>query len=355
MLASVTTPAQSPRPIPSSLAPVGKLGFRGRKATPDERARILDAFFFEDERRVPFLQQFFVLMLLSAAIAGFGLANNSAAVVIGAMLVAPLMTPILSIAAATAQGWGRRAADSLLIVLGGAATAITVGLLISLALPSLRTGLPLPSELLARTGPNLIDLGIALAAGAAGGFVAVRTEASGALPGVGIAVALVPPLATVGITAGLGEWGLALGALLLFATNLVAIVLAASLVLVAAGFAAFRDEGSERSAAIAKWLVYVGILVVAIPLAFHSWERLQESVTRAELVQDAREWATGLTVREVEIDRSVDPVQVTVTVTGAEEPPGPDGLASMVAEDLRRAVEVDVVYVPIIEGSAPAP
>jgi len=155
----------------------------------------------------------------------------------------------------------------------------------------------------------------------------------------------VPPLATVGITAGLGEWSLALGALLLFATNLVAIVLSASLVLVAAGFAADRDEGSERNARIAKWLVYTGILVVAIPLAFHSWDRYQDSTTRAELVRDAREWATGLTVRDVEMDRSADPAQVTVTVTGTEAPPDASGLAEMVASDLRRAVEVDIVYV----------
>jgi uncharacterized hydrophobic protein (TIGR00271 family) len=349
----MTTPAQSPRPAPSSLVPVGKLGFRGRKATPEERSSILDSLFFEGKRRVPFLQQFFVLMVLSATIAGFGLANNSAAVVIGAMLVAPLMTPILSIAAATAQGWGRRAADSLLIVLGGAAAAIAVGLAIGLLVPTLRTGLPLPSELLARTGPNLIDLGIALAAGAAGGFVAVRTEASGALPGVGIAVALVPPLATVGITAALGEWSLATGALLLFATNLVAIVLTASLVLVAAGFAADRDEGADRNARIVKWLVLAGVVVVTVPLAFHSWDRYEGSLAQAELVRDAREWATGLTVRDVEMDRSADPVQVTVTVTGSEDPPDPSGLAEMVADDLGRAVAVDLVYVPVTEGFAP--
>ena len=83
-----------------TLAPTGQLGFRGRAATAEERAKVLDAFFFEGERRKPYLQQFLVLMLLSAAIAAFGLVNNSAAVVIGAMLVAPLMTPILAIAAA---------------------------------------------------------------------------------------------------------------------------------------------------------------------------------------------------------------------------------------------------------------
>jgi len=67
----------------SNVAPVGKLGFRGRAASPEERAHILEGFFFEGDRRTPYLQQFFVLMVLSATIAGFGLANNSAAVVIG--------------------------------------------------------------------------------------------------------------------------------------------------------------------------------------------------------------------------------------------------------------------------------
>ncbi len=108
----MTSKPPPPRPRPSSLTPVGKLGFRGRAATPEERARIFDALFFEGEQRIPYLQKFFILMLLSSAIAAFGLVNDSAAVVIGAMLVAPLMTPILAIAAAIVHGWGRRALES---------------------------------------------------------------------------------------------------------------------------------------------------------------------------------------------------------------------------------------------------
>ena len=120
-------------------------------------------------------------MLLSAAIAAFGLVNDSAAVVIGAMLVAPLMTPILAVAAAIVHGWGRRALESLLIVGAGALTGIGVGIAVGLLPPSLRTGLPLPGELLARTGPNLVDLFIALAAGAAAGF---QHLAAGGVAGV---------------------------------------------------------------------------------------------------------------------------------------------------------------------------
>jgi uncharacterized hydrophobic protein (TIGR00271 family) len=354
----VSPPNQASDPVDSArsnVAPVGKLGFRGRAATPQERSRILDAFYFEGHRRTPYLQQFFVLMVLSATIAGFGLANDSAAVVIGAMLVAPLMTPILATAAALVQGWGRRTVESLAIVGGGALAAIAVGVVIGLIIPTLRTGLPLPGELLARTSPNLIDLGIALAAGAAGGFVAVRTEASGALPGVGIAVALVPPLATVGITASLGAWDRSLGALLLFATNLVAIVFAASLVLVAAGFAAFRDVRGQREASLARAIVIVALVVVTIPLLAHSWERLKEGNATAAAAQSVAEWAPELTLSAISLDRSADPITVTVAVTGDEAPPDPLELAGLLAAEYGRAVSVEVVFVPVTGATAPDP
>jgi uncharacterized hydrophobic protein (TIGR00271 family) len=338
-----------------SLAPIGKLGFRGRAATPEERARILDAFYFEGDRRTPYLQQYFVLMLLSATIAGLGLTNDSAAVVIGAMLVAPLMTPILATAAALVQGWGRRVVESLAIVGAGALVAIGVGIAISFLAPALRTGLPLPGELLARTGPNLIDLGIAIAAGAAGGFVAVRTEASGALPGVGIAVALVPPLATVGIALGLGEWDLALGALLLFTTNLVAIVFAAGLVFAGAGFAAYRDEVGQRQARYAKIAVTIGVILVAIPLAAHSVQRLTLDNAIATTAERAAAWAPELTLQGIDIDRAQEPIRVTISVTGTEPPPGAALLAERLAADFDRGIDVDVVYVPVDRASATTP
>ena len=334
-----------------SLAPIGKLGFRGRRASPEERAAILDSYFFEGPRRTPYLQQYFVLMLLSATIAGLGLTNDSAAVVIGAMLVAPLMTPILATAAALVQGWWRRSVESLAIVGAGALVAIGVGIAISFLTPSLRTGLPLPGELLARTGPNLIDLGIALAAGAAGGFVAVRTEASGALPGVGIAVALVPPLATVGITLGLGEVGLALGALLLFTTNLVAIELAAGLVFIGAGFAAYRDEEAQRQARYARIAVALGVILVAIPLSGHTWQRLTLDTALAETAERAAAWAPDVTLQGIDIDRSQDPIRVTISVTGPEPPPGAALLAERLVDDYDRAVDVDVIYVPVDRAS----
>jgi uncharacterized membrane protein len=171
---------------------------------------------------------------------------------------------------------------------------------------------------------------------------------------VGIAVALVPPLATAGICLGLGDLGLTLGALLLFATNFVAIVLAAGMVLTGAGFAAFRDEQGEHSVMLARRLVWVGLLIVVIPLAYHSWDRYVESAARAELARDAQSWAPDHIVRAVRIERAADPAVVQLDLAGVDEPPDPDLLARLVAEDLGRAVKVEVAYSPILEGDAPA-
>jgi uncharacterized membrane protein len=201
----------------------------------------------------------------------------------------------------------------------------------------------------------MIDLGIALAAGAAGGFVAVRTEASGALPGVGIAVALVPPLATVGLTAGLGHWDLSLGALLLFATNLVAIVFAASLVFIGAGFAAYRDEFGNRDARLAAAIIVIGVVVVGIPLFAHSVQKLDQANSIAAVARGVEAWAPDLTLDQIEIDGFEDPLLVTVGVTGTVAPPDPSSLAGLLAKDLDKAVDVDVVFVPVSSGSAAAP
>jgi len=188
--------------VARSLVPSGKIGFRGRNLDFDERSRILDALFFEGERRIPYLWQFIALMVFSSSIASLGLMNDSTAVVIGAMLVAPLMTPIMAAAAALVQTWTMRLIESVAIVAGGAALGVVLGWLSTVFIPRIGSDTPLPSEVLSRTTPNLADLGIAIFAGAAGAYVTVRSEAGSALPGVGIAVALVPPLATVGITLG---------------------------------------------------------------------------------------------------------------------------------------------------------
>lgn len=176
---------------------------------------------------------FFVMIALASAIASLGLLLNSPAVIIGAMLVAPLMSAIMGMGLGTIQ------ADSKLLRLAGSATArgtllaIGVGLIAKLIVPTVDAP---TTEILARTVPSLLDLGVALFSGLAGAYALSRKDMSSSLPGVAIAAALVPPLSTVGIGIAWLRWDIAGGALLLFLTNLVTIIAASALIFFLLGF-----------------------------------------------------------------------------------------------------------------------
>jgi uncharacterized membrane protein len=133
------------------------------------------------------------------------------------------------------MGWPRRQLESLAIIVGGTAGAVALAFVALWLLPEPSVLTMQSGELLARTEPSLLDLGIAVAAGTAGAYVLIRREAIGALPGVAIAVALVPPLSAVGMTLELGEPALAREALLPYLTNVAGIVLAGALVLLLVG------------------------------------------------------------------------------------------------------------------------
>jgi len=173
-------------------------------------------------------------IFLSAGIATFGLVESSPAVIIGAMLISPLMSPIMATGLALAASDLYLGAKALVNLLASVAVSIVFSGFLVWILPFHSA----TSEIVARTNPNLLDLGIALFSGLAGSVVLSRGQGDGvtALPGVAIAVALMPPLCTVGF--GLGSGGnraIMGGAGLLFLTNLVAIVASAFLVFLAVG------------------------------------------------------------------------------------------------------------------------
>lgn len=183
-------------------------------------------------------------LLLSAGIATFGLVLNSPAVVIGAMLISPLMGPILAAGLAFAASDVYLGLKSFLGILGSVAVAVFFAAFLVWILPFQSP----TDEILARTHPNLLDLGVALFSGLAGSLVVCRGGGGGgvtALPGVAIAVALMPPLCTVGFGVGSGwNWPIISGAMLLFLTNLVAIGASAFLVFYLEGM----DEQEVREA-----------------------------------------------------------------------------------------------------------
>ncbi len=169
---------------------------------------------------------FHFMLVLSAIISTLGLLANSVAIIIGAMIIAPLMGPIIGMAYSVAMGNRkllRRSSFTLFkgIILTVAASWLTASII------GLET---IDSEILSRTNPTLIDFGIAMAAGLAGAFTQTRRSIADAIPGVAIAVALVPPLSVIGIGLGLGLNEIASGAFLLFSTNLICIIFFGSLV-----------------------------------------------------------------------------------------------------------------------------
>ncbi|MGC1247385.1 MAG: DUF389 domain-containing protein [Spirulinaceae cyanobacterium] len=174
-----------------------------------------------------------VLTHTSCLIATFGLISNSAAVIIGAMLVAPLMLPLRGLAFSALEGDLSLFRKALLAIMGGTLISIVLSSLIGLI-----AGIPeFQSEILNRTQPNLIDLGIAVAAGLISGFAKLRPRLSDALAGTAISVALMPPLCVVGLSLSQGYASLATGAFLLYVTNLLGITLACMLVFIIAGYA----------------------------------------------------------------------------------------------------------------------
>jgi uncharacterized hydrophobic protein (TIGR00271 family) len=196
---------------------------------------------------------FMALMVLATTIAAIGLVQNSTAVVIGAMLVAPLMTPLLGLGLALVQGNVMLAKISARSVSFGICVALLVGFLVGVVIP----GFDQPTEeMLARGGPGLLDLFVAFASGLAAAYASSRPGLLAALPGVAIAAALVPPIATAGLALSQGNYLLFGNALLLFVINMFTIILASILSLWMVGFRSFKKTS--------QWVIYIGIAVTVI-------------------------------------------------------------------------------------------
>ena len=256
----------------------------------DMRAEVIDNLFFENPNSTQKQVGFWVLLVLSTAIATLGIIADSTAVVIGAMLVAPLMTPILGVSAAIVNGWPRRVTMSFSTVAGGVAVSIATAWIVAAWTPQL-VPLAVNSQVISRTSPTLVDMMIAVAAGAAGAYATVDRRVSSSITGVAIAVALVPPLGVVGLTLKAGAFSDASGAFLLFLTNLVSIILVAAIVFVIAGLvpiSQFREHRQKMRTVIST--VVVGALVIMLPLVFTSEGILASAARQSTARTTTEDW-----------------------------------------------------------------
>lgn len=255
---------------------------------------------------------FLFLLAGSTMIATFGLFQNSPAVIIGAMIIAPLMRPLVCMSLATITADTKQIFKALLTLVVGTLVGMTISTCMALFLRALE----LTPEIIGRTHPTLIDLGVALAAGAVGAYCQTNAKLSDTLAGVAIAVALVPPLSVVGIGLAFGSPEVSKGAALLYATNLVGITIAGALVFLVKGFSPLHL--AKRGLSISAGC----IALLAIPLALSMRELILENQISSKIRTVLKEKTLtfrGAQLGEVKVLRFKSPMSVHATIIGSGE------------------------------------
>ena len=270
----------------------------------EQRREILNELFFEGEERMPYVKQFYSLLTIAALIAIVGLYGNSPAVVIGAMLLSPLMTPILAFAAGLVMGWPVRSGRLAIRLLFATLFVFALSYLFPLVF-RMPTNIVIPPELLARTNPNMGDLLIALSAGIAASLMLLRRETLAILPGVAISVALIPPLCVSGLLSYAQKYALAWEAFVLYATNLVGIILTAGTVLLLTGFKPrVKDLKLNLRVAAGMTMITFFVALVAVPLGIRSINDLRDLHDRQVAISVIDDWIgeNSVEIRDVEVE-----------------------------------------------------
>ncbi|MEA1880197.1 MAG: TIGR00341 family protein [Campylobacterota bacterium] len=282
-------------------------------------------------------QNFIVLLILATMIATFGLFINSSSVIIGAMLLAPLMQPIVSVSMGVLrQDEGLQISGAKTIVIGVLSVLLTA-MFIALFTPIEY----LTSEMSGRLSPTILDLFVAIASGVAAAYVKTDEKILGSLAGVAIAVALVPPIAVAGIGLGWMDWSMFFTAFLLFITNLVGIVLSAALTFAILGYSPLH----LAKKGIVIWLVIVAI--VAVPL-YTSFTKMREDIGMQKTLSNTTfivgEHEVKLTDIELIHKIDVDQIHCKVISSGILTQGEKKILKDEIVKRVGRTVEVIVTF-----------
>ena len=276
---------------------------------------------------------YITLMVLSTMLATIGLFQGSTAVVIGAMLLAPLMAPIVSLAMGLLRGNIELLKNSVLKI----AVGIVLALLASALITQLFPYKMITSEMLSRQSPSLLDLAVAVVAGIAGAYSKSYKEIIQSLAGVAIAVALVPPLAVAGIGIGRIDMDFFTQAFLLFSTNLIGIALAATLTFRLLGYSSivYAKRGLG--------LVLVLFLVIAVPL-YASYGQIVEKIAFESTFKTKRFFVNGnyIIVQKIQLLRASDPMIITAEIMMRSTITRKD------LHDLKKKIQLHFPYNPII-------
>ncbi len=313
-----------------------------------ELDRMRDAVFFDGPDISRRLSRFWVLLVLASIIAAAGVVADSTATVIGAMIVAPLMTPILGTMLSVVLADRGNLMRSIALVVAGAVASILIGYLVGM-LVSNDVVAATNSQVAARVSPRLIDLLAALATGVVGSVALVRRDISDTLPGVAIAISLVPPLSVVGLTAEAGHYHESFGALLLFSTNVAAIL--ATGILVMGLYRVHRHvvpvaDGAGRAVDRRKAIgaVVVFFVLIGVPLGISSRKIATDTRRESDVRRISEVWAdsVGWSVLDVTSNNT----GMNVRVAGAPPIPDTASLAAALRAGGIDPADVVVEFIP---------
>ncbi len=292
--------------------------------------------------------RYIFLVLISAGIAILGLLLPSSAVLIGAMLISPLMSPIIGLGFALASfDFDEMRRAGIALALGAIFAILFTALFVAISPVQTVT-----NEIAVRTHPNLFDLLVALLSALAGAYALIRGHGE-TVVGVAIAIALMPPLAVVGF--GVATWNLTIagGALLLFMTNFITIALTAAFMARLYGFGSHLTPAHTR---LQSLLMVVGMAALAIPLGLTlrqiAWETLAARQIRdaiqAEFPADAR-------ISDLETDFRAHPIKIVGTVlTSRYEPQAAERIEARLGASLRRQISADIDQLRVGTGNEEA-
>ncbi|MFF2496595.1 DUF389 domain-containing protein [Agromyces sp. NPDC058064] len=323
-----------------------------------------DAVFFDEPGRVQRVRRFWILLVLSSAIAASGVVGDSTATVIGAMIVAPMMLPIQGTMLATVLGERVNFGRSLLTMIAGAAAAIAIGYLVGLLVVVPQTAAT-NTQIAERATPDLMSLFGALATGAVASIALVRKDISDTLPGVAIAISLVPPLVVVGVAAESGDYAASIGSLLLFVANVAAIL--GTGVVVMAFYRVQRwgsfplgeatppatttttATGTIRPLATVNRrrshiTIAVLLVLIAIPLTISTYRTVTATMASSDVDTVARSWADAQDLEVLDI--AAESPGYVVRVTGGDAMPDVSSLRSSLEADDVDPATVVVEWVP---------
>ncbi|MEM8502267.1 MAG: TIGR00341 family protein [Cyanobacteria bacterium P01_D01_bin.1] len=285
--------------------------FRQEKRSPEKLSEIKKGLAEESGLDIYYL----ALTVGSCAIATFGLLSNSAAVIIGAMIVAPLMLPIRCLAFSALSGDRCLFRRSIKVIALEAVLSVVLAAVLGLFIHLPSFG----SEVFSRSQPTLIDLGIAITAGSISGLSRIEPKISSSLAGTAIAVALMPPLCVVGLGLSQANWTLSTGAGLLYLTNLLGITLSCMFVFSISGCTSF----SQGKKALLRTLVFTSLLVFPLGIGYAQlWKQEHLEVLVREVLVNRTMTFQQLSLLEIDTNWHHNPPEavLNIAVIGEQKP-----------------------------------